>query len=44
MDPIAIIVFFSYSTIIVGATISGYYMSKHMGKYIYDELHEILKL
>jgi|SaaInlStandDraft_7_1057024.scaffolds.fasta_scaffold339298_1 hypothetical protein len=44
MDPITIIVFFSYSTIIVGATISGYYMSKHIGKSVYDELHEILKL
>lgn len=44
MDPITIIVFFSYSTIIVGATISGYYMSKHIGKSIYDELHQVLHL
>jgi hypothetical protein len=44
MDPITSIVFASYALIVIGTTISGYYMSKHIGKSIYDELHEILKL
>lgn len=44
MDPVTIIVFFSYSMIMVGTAISSYYISKHMGKSIYDELHQVLHL
>jgi hypothetical protein len=44
MEPVSVIIFISYSTIIVGLTISSYYMSKHIGKSLYDEVDEILKL
>jgi hypothetical protein len=44
MEPVSVIVFLSYSTIIVGVAISSYYMSKRIGKTIYDELHETLHL
>jgi len=44
MDPITSIVFVSYSMIIIGTSVYGYYMSKRIGKVIYDEFHQTLQL